>query len=49
MRSKLKVYLRKVKTRTPDDLLAAVPEGFNTITAENCIGWFTHAGYTANS
>jgi transposase len=48
MWSKLKAYLRKVKARTADNLLTAITDGFKTITTENCIGWFTHAGYTQN-
>jgi transposase len=37
MWSKLKAYLRKVKARTSENLLAAITDGFKTITAENCI------------
>lgn len=46
MWSKLKAHLRKVKARTNDNLLAAITEGFATITADNCVGWFSHAGYS---
>jgi hypothetical protein len=49
MWSKLKSYLRKVKARTSDNLLAAITDGFKTITAQNCTGWFTHAGYALDS
>jgi len=34
-----------VKARVEDTLLEAVKEAFKTITAENCAGWFSHAGY----
>jgi transposase len=43
LRSKLEACLRKVKARSADTLLAAVADGFKTITA--CMGWFTHSGY----
>jgi transposase len=46
MRSKLKAHLRKVKAGTNEHLLAAIAEGFSTITAGNCAGWFSHAGYS---
>jgi hypothetical protein len=45
MWSKLKVYLRKVKARSSDNLLTAITDDFKTVTAQNCMGWFTQAGY----
>jgi transposase len=45
MWSQLKAYLRKAKARTNGDLLAAIVAGFKTSTPDNCLGWFTLAGY----
>jgi len=46
MWSKLKTYLRKVKARTTADLDRAVAAGLQMITERDCLGWFTHCGYT---
>jgi transposase len=43
--SKLKTYLRAVKARTLDDLDDAIADAMDTITPDNCYGWFKHCGY----
>jgi transposase len=48
MWSKLKAYLRAVKARIKGDLLTAIAEGLKTITADNCVGWWWHAGYAVD-
>jgi transposase len=48
MWSKLKAYLREVKARITGDLLTAIADGLKTITADNCIGWWWHAGYAVD-
>lgn len=45
MWSKIKAYLRKVKTRDVDALIAAIGDALRTITAEDAQGWFGHCGY----
>src|SRR5262249_36980601 len=45
MWSKIKAYLRKVKPRDVDALIAAIGEALRTITAEDAQGWFRHCGY----
>jgi len=45
MWSKIKAYLRMVKARTVDTLMTAIPMAFNTISAQDAIGWFNCAGY----
>lgn len=45
MWSKIKAYLRKVKPRDVDRLIAAIGEALKTITAEDAQGWFSHCGY----
>lgn len=45
MWSKIKAYLRKVKARDEDTLIAAIGEALKTITAEDAQGWFSHCGY----
>jgi transposase len=32
-------------TSAKSNLSTAITDGFKTITAQNCMGWFTHAGY----
>jgi transposase len=49
MRSKIKANLRKAKARTEETLLAAIREVFKRVTAEDCAGWFAHAGYPVDS
>jgi transposase len=45
MWSKLKAYLRKVKPRTYDELYAAISNGLQTVSSDDCIAWITHDGY----
>lgn len=45
MWSKIKAYLRKVKARETDTLIAAIGDALKTITAEDAQGWFSHCGY----
>jgi len=44
--SKMKTVLRKLKARTRDALVKALGIALRAITAEDCLGWFKHAGYT---
>jgi len=46
MWSKIKAFLRKVKTRSVDILMDALPSAFATITVQNILGWFYHDGYS---
>jgi putative transposase len=43
--SKIKAYLRKVKPRAVDALIAAIGEALRTGTAADAQGWFSHCGY----
>jgi transposase len=45
MWSKVKAYLRKVKPRDLDALIAAIGDALRTITAEDAHGWYRHCGY----
>ncbi len=45
MWSKIKGYLRKVKPRDVDALIAAIGDALKTITAADAMGWFRHCGY----
>lgn len=45
MWSKLKAFFRKWKLRSTDLLLAAVPHAFSLVSASDCHGWFSAAGY----
>ena len=44
--SKIKAILRKVKARTVDSLLAALPQAFHAISICDILGWFQEAGYS---
>jgi len=46
--SKLKTFLRKVKTRTVKALIAAIKQAFATGTEDDMRGWFAHCGYTVH-
>lgn len=46
MWSKLKAILRKVKARTVDSLLAALPKAFQAISVSDIMGWFRESGYS---
>lgn len=45
MWSKIKAYLRKVKPRDVDSLIAAIGEALKTVTADDARSWFAHCGY----
>jgi transposase len=44
--SKLKALLRRCRCQTIPDLLKAIAEGLERITARDAIGWFAHAGFS---
>ena len=46
MWSKIKEYLRKLRLRTVDELLAAIPLAFDQILTTDCGGWFANIGYS---
>lgn len=46
MWSKIKAYLRKVKARTVEALLEAIPKAFDTVSQRDARGWFNCAGYS---
>jgi transposase len=46
MWSKIKAILRKLKTRTVDALLAALPYAFSAVSTDDIRGWFIAAGYS---
>lgn len=43
--SKVKTYLRRVRARTREALVAAVQEARQLVTSGDAHGWFRHAGY----
>ena len=45
--SKIKTYLRRVAARTKDSLYGALGEALESVTAQDIIGWFEHAGLCA--
>ena len=46
MWSKIKAILRKVKARTVDSLLVALPQAFRTVSIHDILGWFQKSGYS---
>ena len=46
MWSKIKAYLRKVKARTVDTLLSAIPYAFTEVSLSDIFGWFSACGYS---
>jgi len=44
--SKMKAILRRLKARTREALVDALGFALNEIGADDCTGWFNHAGYT---
>jgi len=46
MWSKLKAILRKVKARTVDSLLDALPKAFKAVSVSDICGWFRQTGYS---
>jgi transposase len=45
--SKIKAYLRRVAARSKDSLYGALGEALESVTAQDIIGWFEHAGLCA--
>lgn len=45
MWSKIKAYLRKVKARTSETLVAAIREALRSVTVSDVLGWFQECGY----
>ena len=45
--SKVKAYLRRVAARSKDTLYVALGEALETVTPQDIIGWFEHAGLCA--
>jgi transposase len=45
MWSKVKMYLKKVKARTQEELEKAIAIALNTVTKSDCLNWFRHCGY----
>jgi transposase len=45
MWSKIKAFLRKVKARSQNALLLAIPDAFHAVCVSDILGWFSHAGY----
>jgi transposase len=43
--SKLKAFLKKVATRTKEALWAAIADGIDTFTPDECVNYFAAAGY----
>ena len=43
--SKVKAVLRKLRARSPNALDTAIPVALSCATADDCAGWFRHAGY----
>ena len=44
--SKLKAVLKKVKARTADSLLAALPKTFQAVSVGDITDWFRESGYS---
>ena len=45
MWAKVKAHLRQAKARTDPDLLAAIGQALQTVSATDAQGFFRHAGY----
>lgn len=45
MWSKVKNCLRKLAARTLEDFKVAIKKAFESVTQNDLVGWFTHAGY----
>jgi transposase len=45
MWSKVKAYLRKVKPRDMEALIAAIAEALRSVTTQDAANWFAHCGY----
>ena len=49
MWSKVKAYLKKVKSRTQEELEKAIAQALQTVTLSDCLNWFRHCGYEVSS
>jgi transposase len=47
--SKLKAFVRRIEARTRDALDDAIAAAIKTVTLQDVIGWFNHAGYEHHS
>jgi transposase len=47
MWSKVKAFLRALKARTQDGLLAGIRDALRSVNPDDVRGWFTHCGYVA--
>jgi transposase len=47
--SKVKTFLRRCKARVLGDLLDAIDSAVDEVTAMDCRGWFSHAGYAPST
>jgi transposase len=45
--SKVKAYLRRVAARSKDSLYSALSEALESVTPQDIVGWFQHAGLCA--
>ena len=43
--SKVKAILRKIKARTETELIDAIADALEKVTASDCLGWFKSDGY----
>jgi len=48
MWSKVKSSLRKLKPRTPDELIEAMCQSLDSVTYNDIVGWFENYGYSVN-
>ena len=46
MWSKVKALLRTAEARTPADLVTAIGQALDQVTAKDALGWFTSCGYS---
>ena len=47
MWSKVKAFLRALKARTLDALIAGIRDALRSVTPADATGWFSHCGYVA--
>lgn len=48
MWSKIKAFLRAVKSRSVESLFQVIPTAFSSVTVEDIKGWFSCSGYIVN-
>jgi transposase len=46
MWSKVKARLRTLEARTPAELVKAIGQALDQVTAQDALGWFTSCGYS---